>query len=73
MSFTWFVVLTISFYFIRDLSGNELTRPILPQLGNIGGLQTLELHKNLFNGTIPVSSTNNYNLGFDSLTSLMTL
>jgi hypothetical protein len=73
MSFTWFVVLTISFYFIRDLSGNELTGSIPPQLGNISGLETLELHNNRLIGTIPISSTNSYNLGFDNLTSLMTL
>jgi hypothetical protein len=73
MSFTWFVVLTISFYFIRDLSGNELTGSIPPQLGNISWLQTLELHNNHLTGTIPISSTNSYNLGFDNMTSLMTL
>jgi len=73
MSFTWFVVLTISFYFIRDFSGNELTGSIPPQLGNISGLQILALNNNHLNGTIPISSTNSYNLGFDNLTSLMTL
>jgi hypothetical protein len=73
MSFTWFVVLTISFYFTRDLSGNELTGSIPPQLGNISGLQTLELHNNRLTGTIPISSTNSYNLGLDNLTSLLTL
>ncbi len=73
MTFTWFVVLTILFYFIRYLSGNELTGSIPPQLGNISGLETLELHNNRLNGTIPISSTNSYNLGFDNLTSLMRL
>jgi hypothetical protein len=73
MSFTWFVVLTISFYFIRDLSGNELTGSIPPQLGNTSWLETLELHNNRLTGTIPISSTNSYNLGLDNLTRLMTL
>jgi hypothetical protein len=73
MSFTWFVILTISFDFIRDLSGNELTGPIPPQLGNMSFLEALELHNNRLTGTIPISSTNSYNLGFDNLTSLMTL
>jgi hypothetical protein len=73
MSFTWFVFLTISFSFIRDLSGNELTGSIPPQLGNISGLETLELHNNRLTGTIPISSTNSYNLGLDNMTSLLTL
>jgi hypothetical protein len=73
MSFTWFVILTISFYFIRDLSGNELTGPIPPQLGDLYFLETLELHNNRLNGTIPISSTNRYNRGFDNLTNLVIL
>jgi hypothetical protein len=73
MSFTWFVFLTISFSFIRDLSGNELIGSIPPQLGNISGLETLELHNNRLTGTIPISSTNSYNLGLDNMTSLLTL
>jgi hypothetical protein len=55
------------------LSGNDLTGPIPPQLGNISWLETLLLNNNNLTGTIPVSSTNSYNLGIDNLTSLLTL
>ncbi len=61
------------FFCFRDVSGNDLTGPIPPQLGNANQLISLLLNNNNLTGTIPVSSTNNYNLGIDNLTSLITL
>jgi hypothetical protein len=55
------------------LSGNDLSGPIPPQVGNASQLEILLLNNNNLIGTIPVSSTNSYNLGIDNLTRLMTL
>jgi hypothetical protein len=55
------------------LSDNDLSGPIPPQLGNASKLEILLLNSNNLTGTIPVSSTNSYNLGIDNLTMLTTL
>ncbi|KAK7338660.1 hypothetical protein VNO77_19284 [Canavalia gladiata] len=45
-----------------DLSGNELSGNIPPEIGNIGNISSLNLSHNLLKGTIPQSFSNLGNL-----------
>ncbi len=57
---------------IRDLSDNNLTGPIPPELGKLTQLVLLKLYGNQLNGKIPISSDNS-SWGINNLTSLRML
>jgi hypothetical protein len=55
------------------LSDNNFTGPIPPEFGIFSGLQSLYLYGKQLYGKIPTSSNTNQAVGFDNLTTLVTL